>query len=131
MIVLTRVRARYILSDPTPERLARMLLVGQQSAFPKLLFIENRMKIERLIEKGLLLGGSAKVDIEGNLRDRETIGHVMRSSTEQSTEDEDKRTRPKRGDGRASVIQELKRQSSIFYDDSEDTGMSESEAAVT
>ncbi|KAI9800192.1 MAG: hypothetical protein M1825_004176 [Sarcosagium campestre] len=42
----------YILSDPNPQRLARMLHVGQQSAFPKLKFIANRMKIERLVEAG-------------------------------------------------------------------------------
>jgi hypothetical protein len=41
-----------ILSDPTPERLARMLYIGQQSAFPKLKFVANRLKIERKIEAG-------------------------------------------------------------------------------
>jgi hypothetical protein len=41
-----------ILSDPTPERLARMLHVGQQSAFPKLKFLANRLKVERRIEAG-------------------------------------------------------------------------------
>lgn len=110
-----------------------MLLVGQQSTFPKLLFIENRMKIERLIEQGLLLGGSGKTDMEGMAtRDREGMhmhGQAMRSSAEPSTEDEDERS-----DRRASVIQELKRQGSVFYDDSEidgeDTGMSEDETGV-
>jgi predicted acylesterase/phospholipase RssA len=42
----------YILSDPTPARLARMIHVGQQSAFPKLKFIANRAKLERLIQQG-------------------------------------------------------------------------------
>lgn len=42
----------YILSDPTPARLERMILAGQQSAFPKLKFICNRMAIERIIEEG-------------------------------------------------------------------------------
>ncbi|KAH9906264.1 patatin-like phospholipase domain-containing protein [Xylariomycetidae sp. FL2044] len=41
-----------ILSDPDPDRLARMIHEGQQSAFPKLKFIANRLKIERLIERG-------------------------------------------------------------------------------
>ncbi len=114
-------------------RLARMLLVGQQSTFPKILFIENRMRIERLIEEGLLLGGSDRSDMEMAIRDREGISQVMRSSAEPSTEDEDERSRVEKGDRRASVIQELKRQGSVFYDDSEidgdgeDTGMSESE----
>ncbi|KAL9094013.1 MAG: hypothetical protein Q9165_003683 [Trypethelium subeluteriae] len=42
----------YILSDPDMDRLARMILAGQQSTFPKLQFIANRMKAERLIEQG-------------------------------------------------------------------------------
>ncbi|KAI9836001.1 MAG: hypothetical protein M1838_005147 [Thelocarpon superellum] len=42
----------YILSDPSPTRLARMLQEGQHSTFPNLKFIENRMKIERLVEEG-------------------------------------------------------------------------------
>ena len=42
----------YILSDPNMERLARMIHVGQQSTFPKLQFIANRMKAERLIDQG-------------------------------------------------------------------------------
>ena len=42
----------YILSDPSPERLARMIRTGQLSAWPKLKFISNRMKIEGLIEVG-------------------------------------------------------------------------------
>ncbi|CAA9965395.1 lipid particle protein [Pyrenophora teres f. maculata] len=42
----------YILTDPTPQRLARMLKVGQQSAFPKLKFIANRAKLENVIMEG-------------------------------------------------------------------------------
>ncbi|KAF2691557.1 patatin-domain-containing protein [Lentithecium fluviatile CBS 122367] len=42
----------YILTDPTPERLARMIHVGQQSAFSKLKFIANRAKLEHAIQKG-------------------------------------------------------------------------------
>ncbi len=42
----------YILSDPTPQRLARMIHVGQQSAFPTLKFIANRAKLERIIQQG-------------------------------------------------------------------------------
>lgn len=41
-----------ILSDPSMERLAYMLKVGQQSAFPKLVYLGNRMKVERAVEKG-------------------------------------------------------------------------------
>lgn len=42
----------HILSDPDPRRLARMIHQGQQSAFPVLKFVANRLKIERLVEQG-------------------------------------------------------------------------------
>lgn len=112
-----------------------MLLVGQQSTFPKLLFLQNRMKIERLIEEGLLLGGSGRADMEGIAsRDRESMhmhGQAMRTS---ATDDEHEPHHMQKEDRRSSVIQELKRQSGVFFDDSEmegeETGGSEDEMAV-
>lgn len=67
----------YILSDPPPERLARMIRTGQLSAWPKLKFIANRMGIERLIEEGGRAtrpgstneGGSTNVASEDDLAD--------------------------------------------------------------
>ncbi|KAK2853310.1 hypothetical protein FQN49_005201 [Arthroderma sp. PD_2] len=44
----------YILSDPTPERLAHMLHEGQSSTFPAIQFIRNRMKLEKAIREGFL-----------------------------------------------------------------------------
>lgn len=128
----------YILSDPSPERLARMLVAGQQSTFPKLLFIANRMKIERLIEEGLLLGGSGQADMEGIAsRDRESMhmhGQAMRSSAEPDTDDEVEIRGLGKEDRRASVLMELMRQSGVFFDDfegdGEETGASEDEVAV-
>jgi hypothetical protein len=55
-----------ILSDPTPRQLGRMLHVGQQSCFPLLKFLANRLKVERMIERGR----------------RETRMHVRRGSIE-------------------------------------------------
>jgi len=43
---------RYILTDPTPERLARMIHVGQLCTFPKLKFVANRAKLEHVIQQG-------------------------------------------------------------------------------
>ena len=40
----------HILSDPSMQRLARMIRVGQLAAWPKLKFISNRMAIERVIQ---------------------------------------------------------------------------------
>lgn len=42
----------HILTDPTAPRLARMIHEGQQSAFPTIKFVANRLKIERMVEKG-------------------------------------------------------------------------------
>lgn len=42
-----------ILSDPSPRRLARMLRAGERGAWPKVIFIGNRMGVERLIIEGL------------------------------------------------------------------------------
>ncbi|KAK7413804.1 hypothetical protein QQX98_007297 [Neonectria punicea] len=42
----------HILTDPDPPTLARMIHEGRQSAFPKLKFIANRLKLERLVEQG-------------------------------------------------------------------------------
>ncbi|KAI8966740.1 patatin-like phospholipase domain-containing protein [Daldinia sp. FL1419] len=64
-----------ILSDPDADRLARMLHEGQQSAFPKLKFIGNRLKVERLIEQGR----------------RETLAGVRRGSIESIIDEEDLR----------------------------------------
>ena len=113
----------YILSDPTPQRLARMLQVGQQSTFPKLLFIANRMKIERLIEQGLLLGKSGVSVEEKAARDDESLhlhGQSLRSSAEDYNETEklisDTDSTHHR---KSSVMEEIKRQSGVFFDDSE------------
>lgn len=50
----------HILSDPPPERLARMIQGGQQSAFPKIKFIDNRLRVERKIEEGLRKASEGK-----------------------------------------------------------------------
>lgn len=42
-----------ILSDPSAQRLARMLKAGERSTWPKVRFINNRMRVERLIVEGL------------------------------------------------------------------------------
>nr|CDP31951.1 Putative protein similar to patatin-like phospholipase domain-containing protein NCU11180 of Neurospora crassa [Podospora anserina S mat+] len=41
-----------ILSDPDEAKLARMIHEGQQSAFPKIKFVANRLRVERLVERG-------------------------------------------------------------------------------
>lgn len=41
-----------ILSDPDEATLARMIHEGQQSAFPKMKFVANRLRVERMVERG-------------------------------------------------------------------------------
>ncbi|KAI8634890.1 lipase [Xylariaceae sp. FL1651] len=81
-----------ILSDPDPQRLARMLHEGQQSAFPKLKFIANRLKIERLIEQGRLetRPGIRRSSIE-SIISQEDLQSLLRGNTatdEETTEAE-------------------------------------------
>ncbi|KAH8663523.1 acyl transferase/acyl hydrolase/lysophospholipase [Tricladium varicosporioides] len=71
-----------ILSDPNPKQLARMLHVGQQSAFPKLQFLSNRMKIERMVERGR----------------RETRPGIRRGSIESILSEDDIRSLLRRND---------------------------------
>lgn len=113
----------YILSDPTPERLARMLYVGQHSTFPKLLFIANRMKIERLIDEGLILsreGQQSSIHTPTTSRDdgrQDLRGKDIGHKVDPSFMDEPKSSQsPPR---RSSAMEEFQRQSGVFFDDPE------------
>lgn len=108
----------YILSDPTPQRLARMLHVGQQSTFPKILFIANRIKIEGLVEEGLLLGRKDNpFKDDGSLyRPEPAIKTIPDASASGEEPLLGSRNR------RSSTLEELKRQSRVFFDDPENEG---------
>ncbi|KAJ5688687.1 hypothetical protein N7462_003079 [Penicillium macrosclerotiorum] len=132
----------HILSDPTPERLARMIHVGQQSAFPKIQFIKNRLNIERAIVRGLqqhsvTSGRSLSPALSRRL---ETPKHEPFDAVEQRL-DENFPERSDKGDSRyvefsdgisqstassrpqtpdsrrGSLIEEMRRQSAVFFDD--------------
>ena len=72
----------HILSDPSPQRLARMIHVGQQSTFPKLNFIANRAKLERLIQQGRRATRPARTQDGGitNILSEDDIRGLLRSS---------------------------------------------------
>lgn len=136
----------HILSDPSPERLARMIHVGQQSAFPKILFVKNRLKIENAIMKGLQesrTGGRALSPVlsrrlcnrenenadamaerlDANFPERYESGYKddshsvdLSDSMSQSTGSSRPQTPSTR---RGSVIEELRRQSAVFFDDAD------------
>lgn len=81
-----------ILSDPDPDRLARMIHEGQQSAFPKLKFVANRLRTERLIEQGRreTLAGVRRGSIE-SIIDHEDLQSLLRNSgtTDEETTEPD------------------------------------------
>lgn len=54
-----------ILSDPSPKRLARMLRFGERSCWPRIRFISNRMKVEKVILEGLRRAASKVADVDG------------------------------------------------------------------
>jgi predicted acylesterase/phospholipase RssA len=54
----------YILNDPTYERLERMLTVGEGCTWSKIKFIENRLRIERVVERGRALTRSRASELE-------------------------------------------------------------------
>ncbi|CZS93749.1 hypothetical protein WAI453_001206 [Rhynchosporium graminicola] len=90
-----------ILSDPNPKQLGRMLHVGQQSAFPKLKFLANRLKVERMIERGR----------------RETRVGVRRGSIESILSEDDMRSLLLRGEGSATGTED---EEGLVTDEDED-----------
>lgn len=137
----------HILSDPTPQRLANMLQVGQQSTFPRLMFVANRMKIERLIEKGLsaspkrptakseqdprkrAISARAYGDENGPSNNTNHSDGSAPNKSHTASSDSEEEIPPSIGNAgrRHSVLEELSRQSRVFYDDldGDDTGVSE------
>jgi predicted acylesterase/phospholipase RssA len=115
----------YILSDPTPARLERMLKAGERSCWPRIKFISNRMLVENVILEGLRKYGQAAGDrpatpsrvlelqnkeAEFDQTSTETDGEVQRAA----------RDRPPAYSGprrQSSIIQELTRQASVLWDD--------------
>lgn len=115
-----------ILADPSPERLARMLHVGQQSTFPKIAFIRNRMRLETVIMEGLLrTSPSGSRDLSPLLSRRVDVDDHRNNRLGKTEDDTDeKKSRPRetprslaRRGSRSSVIEEMRRQSAVFFDD--------------
>ncbi|KAL8940656.1 MAG: hypothetical protein Q9216_002704 [Gyalolechia sp. 2 TL-2023] len=101
----------YLLSDPSPQRLAYMIRAGQRSAFPKLLFIENRMKIERLIEGGLLLAKDQDIHNRSQRTEESPHmrGHMARVSNSSAADwsSTDEQWPPRVADERSRMLEEL------------------------
>lgn len=136
----------YILSDPSPERLARMLHVGQRSTFGKIQFTRNRWKIEKEIVSGLHRfcpspgGRVAASPRRDTNRDRERepgdpmverLDNAFPERFLSNYKDESRyvevpdnvstnSSRAHTPDSpRGSIVEELRRQSSVFFDDAD------------
>ncbi|KAJ5157053.1 Patatin-like phospholipase domain-containing protein [Penicillium canariense] len=133
----------HILSDPTPERLARMIHVGQQSTFPKIQFIKNRLNIERAIMRGLqqcsTTGGRSLSPIlsrrlqNSQLEPSDALSQRLDASFPERHDKDDSRygesdsmsqsttsSRPQTPNSRrGSLMEEVRRQSAVFFDDAD------------
>lgn len=140
----------HILSDPSSQRLANMIQVGQQSTFPRLMFIANRMKMERLIEAGLSASPQRSTvlserDLQKLVKSARVHGeplppHITTRSdasgiqayTESSDSEEENHPDLGNEPRRHSVLEELRRQSGVFYDDldMDETGASDEDGSI-
>jgi predicted acylesterase/phospholipase RssA len=119
-----------ILSDPSPQRLERMLIVGQRSCWPQLRFISNRMKVERVILNGLRKGGPIddgqhvpdpvheQQAQEALLRARRRPGPDQDVSSTDNNHLSAPRSPPRR---QSTILEELTRQASVLWHDHEVT----------
>ncbi|KLJ13316.1 patatin-like phospholipase domain-containing protein [Blastomyces silverae] len=137
----------YILTDPTPERLSHMIQEGQHSTFPKIQFIKNRMKLEKVISEALKRDGRAfarqintplppEIDASANNGefDQQGVSYLQEDLDKWQDRyggpgnarvpESDNRPHLKR---RSSVLEEIRRQSAVFFDDLDEAGPSEDE----
>jgi len=115
-----------ILSDPDPPRMGKMLHEGAQSAFPKLKFISNRLRIERLVEKGRLAsrpairkGSIETIVSEDDLKELRNLLDSGRNlgSTTATSDSEDEVMVDEAPDQGAIVDETLDREEAIVDDD--------------
>jgi predicted acylesterase/phospholipase RssA len=134
----------HILSDPSPARLGRMLQVGEKSAWPKIKFIDNRMRVEKMVVEGLRSSGTKDDHGTPSYVREQQEQDLFRSGKDawksigrNGVQEKSKRGREEPDQDRmssirrhSSIIEELRRQSSVFFDD-EETDEADEEAAAT
>ena len=130
-----------ILSDPSPARLGRMLIVGQRSCWPRIRYIRNRLKIERVILEGVQRYGDprdrreASVPVlENNLVAEPLADELRERANGKKAQVQNLAPQKQDSAGRigirrqSSLVEEVRRQSAVFFDDVESEG---DEAGVT
>lgn len=135
----------HILSDPSPARLARMLRVGEKSVWPKIKFIDNRMKIEKMVVDGLrksgmkdeypppsyvreqqeqdILVGDKDASIGAGRHDVEDVTKEGRAQPHRHLRSLSRR--------HSRIIEEVRRQSAVFFSSPDPEELDESAAATT
>lgn len=129
-----------ILSDPSPERLARMIKVGERSCWPRIRFISNRLKVERVILEGIKRSTSPRdgtqtpthaeeqqnADMGREVRER--LQFEVHDSGDEHSDYDRKMPPPRR---QSSILQEIGRQAAVLWNDEpgeiEDDGASTTE----
>ncbi|EDN08335.1 hypothetical protein HCAG_04845 [Histoplasma mississippiense (nom. inval.)] len=109
-----------ILTDPNPERLSRMINEGQNSTFPKIQFIKNRMKLEKVV--------AAALKRDGRVSARQLNTPLPPEIDPSANDGLDNRPHLRH---RNSVLEEIRRQSAVFFDDVDETGLSEDEQLLS
>jgi hypothetical protein len=120
----------HILSDPSPARLERMLQVGENSAWPKIKFVDNRMRIEKKIVEGLrvfatkdygiprfnTIDDQEEPDVQGG-QENEPKNKGQHSEDESAEEEPVQHQSVAREQLRSPsrLIREIRRQSSVFF----------------
>lgn len=121
-----------------------MIKTGEKSCWPKLRFIENRIKVERVILEGLRRTSERKQDEEfsGHVGDHE-VADFSADSDEKGKRQNLRRTKvtdltrgrqdlmrsPVGLRRQSSLVEEMRRQSAVFFDDEATDG--DEEAATT
>jgi hypothetical protein len=126
-----------ILSDPSPQRLARMMRAGERSCWPKLRFISNRMKIENVIVEGLRQSRPAGSGTQPPSRaleqqEREAeVGDVPSRVSDGSSTDDGLLTPPPGIRRQSSVLEEIGRQASVLWQHEDGTNTEVEDEATT
>lgn len=126
-----------ILSDPSPERLARMIKVGERSCWPRIRFISNRLKVERIILEGFRKSASSQSEVytPNHVQEQQNadIGRGLHQRLQfqihHDSDDEQSETDPSMVPlrRRSTVLEELGRQAAVLWmddapDEHEDDG---------
>ena len=110
-----------ILSDPSPQRLGRMIRAGERSCWPKIRFISNRMKVENVILEGLRMSRSAAREFQTPSRALEQqqqeseLGNTGRQSAENSSTDDELPPPVPQIRRQSTILEEITRQASVLW----------------